>query len=734
MPFFWITTVFILGIVLAGQIQCPVRQWAGLALGFWFLAGELTLISRKLPNRFPAWIYACLPATRLRYLFLPALLFSGGWAFQAQLPGQGTLYASLPRSDSITVSGRVVDFPDRREDKTYLAIQASGFTSSDGQIHATAEKILLVLPANTPYEYGDELQIRGHPVLPGENEDFSYREYLAGQKIFSIFYYPRVLSAAPLDHFDFFHLLYSFKEQSLQMVDQLFPMPSSALMKGILLGEDQNIPANLYKAFRASGTTHIIAISGFNVSIVTGFILLLSENLFGKKRGILGSLPAILLYTLLVGASPSVVRAALMGSLGIIGMFIGRKGSGVNTVFLTAGVMLLFNPYLLYSISFQLSVAATLGLVLYGDALQERTVSVLARYTSEGTAARLGAGISEYFLFTIAAQIPTFPFLLHHFKSLPLVSLLSNPLVLPAQPPVMILGSLSLLGAWIFQPLGNLLALLCQPFVSYTLWVIEWTSQIALPGFASAGVSLLACFCWILVLTLPESVPAWKKALKQLNWLWLVFGLLAIAVFLGIHQTATRPDDYLTVTWMGGDQPAGILIRTPVGNRILIGGGSSSNRLLAFLEPRLDLYPRRLDAVILTGNSSAQTAEDLLPNLSVEGIYAIPHVESSVPQSIPFSSGDTLALDEEVYLRNDAGDLWLTYHQFSLGLIFQTDPTRENYGCNVCYFSGEVPVLPSSSQVTLTHLPQTESNPLSLANRDWLEIKTDGNQLWLSGK
>ncbi len=102
-------------------------------------------------------------------------------------------------------------------------------------------------------------------------------------------------------------------------------------------------------------------------------------GLLGKWRGTLTSIVLIAVYTILVGASPSVVRAAIMGSISMIGVLIGRKNSGLNAAYFTAGCMLVLNPFLLKSISFQLSFAATLGLVMYASYLHEKTVGLVRK-------------------------------------------------------------------------------------------------------------------------------------------------------------------------------------------------------------------------------------------------------------------------------------------------------------------------------------------------------------------
>ena len=120
--------------------------------------------------------------------------------------------------------------------------------------------------------------------------------------------------------------------------------------------------------FRTTGTSHIIAISGFNISIIAGLFTLAFSRILGRRWGVVVAILGVIIYTVLVGSSPSVLRAAIMGILALFARQLGRQ-TGINTLAVTAAVMAGFNPNILWDPGFQLSFAATLGLVLYADPL-----------------------------------------------------------------------------------------------------------------------------------------------------------------------------------------------------------------------------------------------------------------------------------------------------------------------------------------------------------------------------
>jgi competence protein ComEC len=176
------------------------------------------------------------------------------------------------------------------------------------------------------------------------------------------------------------------------------------------------------------------------------------------RAGSLAALLGIAIYTVLVGASASVVRPALMAGLAALAQRLGRQGDALAGLGAAAVAMTAANPYTLWDVGFQLSFGATLGLVLYADPVKTAFVRSVSRWTTSERAAQLAGPFGEYALFTLAAQVTTLPLTAAYFHRLSLVSWIANPLVLPAQPAVMILGGLTALTGSIWLPLGRPLA------------------------------------------------------------------------------------------------------------------------------------------------------------------------------------------------------------------------------------------------------------------------------------
>jgi competence protein ComEC len=227
------------------------------------------------------------------------------------------------------------------------------------------------------------------------------------------------------------------------------------------------------QAFTDTGTAHIIAISGFNIAIIAALFIAGFGRLLDKRWGTLAAILGIALYTVLAGASASVLRAAVMGSLALIALQFGRQ-TGVNTLAISGAVLAAFNPNALWDAGFQLSFGSTLGLVLYASPLQARFTNLLARKLPLDKARRIAGPVGEYCLFTLAAQVMTLAGIAYHFQRISLVSILVNPVVLPVQPPLMVFGGLATLAGMLWRPLGQVLGYLAWPFIAFTIRAIEF--------------------------------------------------------------------------------------------------------------------------------------------------------------------------------------------------------------------------------------------------------------------
>jgi competence protein ComEC len=215
----------------------------------------------------------------------------------------------------------------------------------------------------------------------------------------------------------------------------LVPEPESGILLGIVLGERAGVSPDLARAFAVSGTTHLLAISGFNMTLVgTAVALALRGRVRPVARAAV-TVAAIVAYSVLVGLAPSVMRAALMASVASCGLASGRRAATANALCVAVTAMLFADPAAIADLGFLLSATATAGLVLWQAPLATRF-------------ARLPGAFREGLATTLAATAPTLPVVAAAFGRVSLVSPVANLVAVPLFPPLMLTGAAaSVLGA-----------------------------------------------------------------------------------------------------------------------------------------------------------------------------------------------------------------------------------------------------------------------------------------------
>ncbi|MBN1440130.1 MAG: ComEC/Rec2 family competence protein [Anaerolineales bacterium] len=462
---------------------------------------------------------------------------------------------------------------------------------------------------------GDRLVLYARLQPPPEIRGFDYALYLARQGVFGVLEDPVLRSSSPGSADPLRAALFAVRRRAQAVLRRLFPEPECALLAGILLGDESGIPLPVQDAFARTGTSHIVAISGFNISIIAGIFLALTKRLPRRIPGWLIAVLGIALYTVLVGAAASVVRAAVMGGMAMFGRSQGRRSHGLTSLAFAGAAMTAFSPWALWDIGFQLSFAAALGLILYADPLQNGAERLLRRLSKEKARA-LASAAGEIFLMTAAAQITTLPLMLYYFSSLSLSAFAVNPLILSVQPMVMIGGGLALMLGMVWLPAGQALAWAGWAPTAYTIRVVEWgadfsslwlptrhipPSWIAVYYLALFGGTALSAFG-----KFPR--PAWGKTIAA-KACSLAVPVLAAGAYLAWGVFFNLPDGrlHLTVLATGGEA---MLLRSPSGGTVLIDAGGDPNLLASGLGRILGYGPQRLDWVVV-GSAAAESASAL---------------------------------------------------------------------------------------------------------------------------
>jgi competence protein ComEC len=542
----------------------------------------------------------------------------GTWRQDAALapPAVGTLVvAGLVDGSEHDLAGRIVDDPRPRADRLQLVLDEV-LVARDGRPAPVADRLLVWLPRGIDARSGDRLRLRTRVELAEDFEGFAYREYLARQGIGGI---ARVRAAEVVATASGpAAVLAGVRATLLGGLNAIVPEPEAALGAGILLGVRAAIAPEVNDAFAIAGLTHVVAISGWNIAIVVAIIAALLRPLERRPGGrwitAIMATSSVAGYVVLTGASPSVVRAALMAGALLIGRFSGSRAHASSALGLAALVMLLAAPAVLWDVGFQLSLLATAGLIWFGRPIERR----LGRWPG---------WIREPVALTLAAQLTTLPVVLVNFERLSLVAPMANVLVVPIVPLVMLFSAIASVAGTLAEALGpgtgsDLLGwlaggpawLLLRAMIgvgSMAAQVPGAALELSLPApLAVAWLPLLGLASWALGGS-PDATPAGRdRAVPDEAMTGALAGLARmvrplpatgalVATLLAI-TIATQPDGRLHVTVLDVGQGDAILVEAPSGATMLVDGGPDPERTLRRLGATMPFHARRIDLVVLS--------------------------------------------------------------------------------------------------------------------------------------
>ena len=387
----------------------------------------------------------------------------------------------------------------------------------------------------------------------------------------------------------------------------------AALAAAMTVGDRRRLSPDISEAFRTSGLSHVLAISGLHLSVIGGILLAVSAAALGKRRQfyLIVPLAGIWGYAALAGMSPSVARAAGMFTILLAAHALGRQRDSLPALGFVGGVMVAFTPSLLASLSFQLSFAAVAGIATFTPLATEWWGRRFAEKRTNIFVKR-GEWIYSSMATSLGATIMTVPVVASTIGVTPLLSPIATLFALPALP-FFIIASLaaSAIGtvwveagqiiSWPAWVAGSYTILLAKTFAaiphgtiaseSWTVWaVIGWYSAVG--GFYfRQTIKKQITRIWNKMETLPGPVPTVP--------VWGVCVLAAIAAVVWA-VTWTAQDGEVTIHFYETSIGDMILVRSPDGATVLIDGGRSAGEAVAALDSTLPFWKRSIDMVVLT--------------------------------------------------------------------------------------------------------------------------------------
>ncbi|MDO8668883.1 MAG: ComEC/Rec2 family competence protein [Candidatus Buchananbacteria bacterium] len=404
---------------------------------------------------------------RARIIILVALFFIlGFWRFQISLP-------DFDNPDNIYhYNGQPVYFTGRVENiEKKINYQQLILRVVPGNDNFSRGLVVTTLSLFPEYKYGDILKVSCHLKTPDNYNNFDYGRYLSRFNVYATCYYPSVL-ALSYDQNNFkiklFSIIYDVKSKLSRNLDFFVSEPESSLLQAMILDAGSALPKDVSSVIANVGLSHVIAISGMHMVLITVIIMQLSMALgLIRQKSFWVAFTTVIFYVAMIGFPASAVRGAIMALLFLYAQKIGRLSYSVNALLLSAFVMLLFNPKLLLSdVGFQLSFTAVLGLLYLLPILKEKL-----RHWPEFWQ------MKNIFITTLAAQIMTQPLIILYFQKVSLVSIVANILVLPFVSFLMIWVFINLIVSLAIFPLGYIMGYVSYFITHYIIFISRFLNS-----------------------------------------------------------------------------------------------------------------------------------------------------------------------------------------------------------------------------------------------------------------
>ncbi len=388
---------------------------------------------------------------------------------------------TLPYDLEVEIMGMINKKPEISSDKQKIILRIDQISSNCD--NCIGNNVLVNTSSFPVYHFGQIIKIKTKITKPEKIEEFDYPSYLKRQQIYGLITATNQIEVVGVDktiYHRFLGALFNFSDLFENRLNRVLAEPHASLGSGILLGVRRNIPEDLMLALQKTGLTHIIALSGYNVTII---IILLSTVLMpylGPKKTFLTGAILIVAFILMTGCAASVVRAGIFTLVIAYGQTIGRRADQLNIILLTALIMLLYNPLLLrYDIGFQLSFAAFIGLVYFAPIIK----SCLGKISPNKIIKSFLLAFPE----TLGAQCAVLPILIIQFGTMSLISPLANLMVVWVLPYTMLLIFLTGVAAIISLPFGQIMSLFLWPFLEY---IVKAVSLLGALPFAAINLKL----------------------------------------------------------------------------------------------------------------------------------------------------------------------------------------------------------------------------------------------------
>ncbi|MFH1454924.1 MAG: ComEC/Rec2 family competence protein [bacterium] len=391
----------------------------------------------------------------------------------------------------------ISDEPSRKEKQAILMVDFKNIVQSSSTINVSGKGIIST-DLYPEFQYGDMIKINGTLEKPSNFSDssgstttnsFDYISYLAKDDIFYKMDFAKVEFISGGHGNIIKSILFQIKNSFTDNINKTISEPESSLLSGILLGAKSSIDKNTTDIFRKAGLSHIVALSGYNITVVADGIMKVFSFL-PSTVGFLGGIFGIILFVVMAGASSTAVRAGVMALIVILAQVTRRNYQAGRALIVAGLIMVIINPkILIFDISFELSFLATIAIIYVSPILKNKFIFITEKF-----------GLRDIISGTISAQILVLPLILYKMGLLSLVALPANILVLAFIPATMLFGFITGVLGFIWLPLSLPFAWISWTILAYIITVSEFFANLP---FSSVNISWFSAgvmtFCYIMI-------------------------------------------------------------------------------------------------------------------------------------------------------------------------------------------------------------------------------------------
>jgi competence protein ComEC len=513
---------YILGLFSTGFLNFSQSSfpWQGLLIiAFVFLGFGLAI--PLIGKRF------CLTAPQIKIWILAATIaiFAVVY-FQLRLPQPSTndishiLTQSGANSHSqiVRVEGKILSqtrLTRKQKVQFELAAEKVSQVKENTEAKLVTGKLYVTVPLlqGTGLYPGKKVTVTGilYAPQPATNPGaFDFQKYLSSQGIFAGLsgFEANLNNNLKRPNFGFWQL----RQKLVRAQVRWLGSPEGALVSSIVLGRQAvDLPYDISDRFTKVGLAHVLAVSGFHISLLLGIVIKITERFASRTRLIIGII-ALILYVAFTGAQPSIMRAALMGVGALLALATERKVRPLGSLLLAATILLLLNPLWIWNLGFQLSFLATLGLIITAPVLEKKLDW-------------LPSSIATLIAIPLAASLWTLPLLIYVFNTVSTYSILVNIIATPLIVIISLGGMLSAFVALIFPLAGSAIAICLYYPTHWLIWLVELFAQLPGSALAVGKISLLQMLFIYAVICLVWLSNWWQER-------WWIAGLFTLTVLV----------------------------------------------------------------------------------------------------------------------------------------------------------------------------------------------------------